>query len=710
MNNKKTYAALDSFRVISAILIIAIHTSPLLSINVTADFILTRIIARAAVPFFFLVTGYFMYPHLEEQDTKYVLGFCKKIGIIYLIAILLYLPLNFYTGYFKNITITQMGKDLIFDGTFYHLWYLPAVILGVLLTSSFILKAGVKNALALSFILYVIGLGGDSYYGLVSQTDGLKNFYDFLFGISSYTRNGIFFAPMFLTLGAWIRSSRKQTGRRQITLGLIFSTIFLFAEGMLLYSFKLQRHDSMYISLIPCMYFLFQMLLLENGKSNKNLRSISLIIYIIHPWVIILVRGFAKIAGLWNILIDNSLIHFVFVSIGSCFFAWMILFIQNRVKKNEPSKTDRAWAEINVDALKENKREVQKKLPPGCELMAIVKANAYGHGSVLISKTLEEAGVNTFGVATLKEGIVLRKNGIRGEILILGLTHPDDLKYLTKYHLTQTVLNYEYASTLNQSGKKIKVHIKIDTGMHRLGEDYSHLERLEQIFAMKNIIVEGMFTHLSVADSLKEEDIAYTKLQVKRFFQVVSSLKEKGYHTGKLHYQSSYGILNYKDSRCDLARVGIVLYGVLSEYSPTKTIMDLRPVLSVRARVGMVRELDENESVSYGRTFTSQRSMKIAAIAIGYADGIPRNLSGKGGYVLIHGKKAPVIGRICMDQLMADVTSIDTVRSGDIATIIGRDGEEQIYCEDLAKWCGTITNEILSRLGERLERVTVHNR
>ena len=706
MNHKKTYATLDSFRIISAIFIIAIHTSPLLSINTTADFVLTRIAARVAVPFFFIVTGYFMYPHIEEGDNEYLFHFCKKIGLTYLIAILIYLPLNFYTGYFKNITINQIGKDIIFDGTFYHLWYLPAVILGVFLMWIFIFKLGLKYTLILSTLLYVIGLGGDSYYGLVSKLDGIKRFYNILFGIFSYTRNGIFFAPMFLTLGAWIHSSKKKINKGQAGIGLFLSAIFLIGEGMVLYHYKFQRHDSMYLFLIPCMYFLFQVLLAANGKGNKNLRTISLIMYIIHPWIIVFVRGFAKVFHLEKIFIDNSLIHFIIVSIGSFLAAWLVAFIENQLKKNGPSKTGRAWKEINLDALKKNKREIQKNLPHGCELMAIVKANGYGHGSVLISKTLQKIGVEAYGVATLKEGVALRKNGIKGEILILGLTHPEDFDCLIKYHLTQTVLDYEYANILNQLGKKIPVHIKIDTGMHRLGEEYNHLEKIEPIFSMKNIIVKGIFTHLCVSDSTKEEDITYSNLQIQRFFQVVSWLKEKGYDTGKLHYQSSYGIVNYKDSRCDLARVGIILYGVFSDHTPKKTILNLQPVLSIKARVAMVRELGKNESVSYGRIFTSPKDMKVAVITIGYADGIPRNISEE-GYVLIHGRRAPIIGRICMDQLMVDITHIESVKSGDIATVIGKDGEEQITCEEFAKWCNTITNEILSRLGDRLEQVYI---
>ncbi|ROR28719.1 serine/alanine racemase [Mobilisporobacter senegalensis] len=705
MNHLKRYASLDSFRLAAAFLIVAIHTSPLISMSAIADFILTRIIARVAVPFFFMVTGYFIYSHIEKKDTRYIIGFCKKLGITYLISVILYLPLNWYAGYFKNITVYQIVKDIIFDGTFYHLWYLPAAVLGVLIITGLLYKLKICGVLLISFLLYLIGLGGDSYYGLVVKADAVKGFYDLLFKVSSYTRNGIFFAPMFLALGVWIGHSKKQISKKLSITGFTLSIILLFIEGMLLYSFKLQRHDSMYIGLIPCMYFLFQFLLLKNGKSKKSLRSISLIIYIIHPWMIVLIRGFGKAVNLEKILINNSLVHFLGVSISSFLFAWVMVLIQTKLKKNEPSKTGRAWAEINLDALKDNAKELQNSLPDGCKLMAIVKANAYGHGDIRIARTLENEGVKVFGVATLAEGVGLRKNGIKGDILILGFTNPKDIDCLIKYCLMQTVLNYEYADTLNRSGKKIRVHIKLDTGMHRLGEDYNHFEELEGIYKMKNIIVDGIFTHLSVADSLKEEDIIYSKMQIEHYFKTVSYLKSKGYNPGKLHYQSSYGILNYKEPRCDYARIGIALYGILSNSNKTKTTLNLQPVMSVKARIALVRELSRNESVSYGRTFTSPKDMKIAVITIGYADGIPRSLSGESGYILIHDKKAPILGRICMDQLIVDVTEIKEVKPNDIATIIGKDGEEEIRCEDFAERCGTITNEILSRLGNRLEYI-----
>lgn len=376
-----------------------------------------------------------------------------------------------------------------------------------------------------------------------------------------------------------------------------------------------------------------------------------------------------------------------------------------RQSKENSAKDNRAWIEINREALRHNARVLQEVLPKPSKLMAVVKANAYGHGDIEVSRTLMNCGIDAFAVATLSEGIHLRKNGIRGEILILGYTHPKDRGCLVRYKLTQTIINCDYAKALNAMGKTIQVHIKVDTGMHRLGVGSEQTIEIEDVFKCENLIVKGMYTHLCVADSLREEDISYTKLQTGRFFQTIAVLQQRGYATGKIHVQSSYGILNYPEFACDYARAGIALYGVLSNRNETCIKVDLQPVLSIKARVAMVRQIEAQESVSYGRLFTAQADMKIATISIGYADGIPRNLFESKGYVLLHSKKAPIIGRICMDQFVIDVSDIEAVKPNDIVTIIGGDGSEQIHCEDFAEKCGTISNEILSRLSNRLEYV-----
>lgn len=714
VHNTIHYSGLDLFRVISAFLIVAIHTSPLMSYSPDADFIFTRIIARAAVPFFFMVSGYFLLPRYfidkeplgtekEKTNNKALVRFLKKTLLLYGAAILIYLPVNFYSGYFYHKNILIILKDILINGTFYHLWYLPAVITGAALVFIFsrYFKAGV--IFVLSLILYGIGLFGDSYYGLSVRIPFLKAVYDFLFSVFDYTRNGFFFAPVFLVLGARIARQKKKLSLKHCFFGIGICSLFLFGEALTLHFYNLQRHNSMYLFLIPVMYYLFQSLLLWQGKDRKKLRSLSMIIYIIHPLAIIIVRGMAKFLGLGAFFIDNSLLHYAAVCVLSLLLGLVYLIFNRHLKKDNPDIYGRAWIEINLNHLKNNVKVINNILPEECTLMAVVKANAYGHGDVRIAEELNKTGIRSFAAATLSEGVNLRKNGIMGEILIFGYTHPRDFIYLIKYNLIQTIVDYQYAQSLNNFGKPVKVHLKIDTGMHRLGEDYNSVSHLQAIFCLSNLIIEGTYTHLSVSDSHRQEDMDFTKAQIDHFYDTIRILKELGCNPGKLHIQSSYGILNYPGLHCDYARIGIALYGVLSSAHDTPQIAAaLKPVLSVKARIVMTKIIEKGDAVSYGRTFTASEERKIATVTIGYADGIPRNL--ENGSVLTAGSKAPIIGRICMDQLMIDVTGIPEVKPGDIVTVIGTDGSLQIKAEEIADQSGTITNELLTRLGNRLNR------
>lgn len=387
------------------------------------------------------------------------------------------------------------------------------------------------------------------------------------------------------------------------------------------------------------------------------------------------------------------------------FAVCLLVFRPVQAKKYRIPNDSRAWAELDLEALRHNAAVLKGLLPKTCELMAVVKANAYGHGDIKVSKALNSWGVSAFAVATLAEGVRLRKNGIKGTILILGYTDPRAVPLLVRCRLTQTVVDCAYAEQLSTCGKKVHVHIKVDTGMHRLGIDYSDIQGLEKIFLYHNLSVDGMFSHLCVSDSLTEDSIAYTKLQTDRFFETAALLQAKGYDTGKLHLQASYGIINYPNLPCDYARAGIALYGVLSDQGETRTNVDLRPVLSIRARIAAVKQIAPGESVSYGRVYIASSPIKAATVTIGYADGLPRNLSEANSYVLLHSQKAPIIGRICMDQLIIDVTQIDNVKPNDVVTLIGTDGVQQIRCEDIAMKCKTITNEILSRLSVRLNNL-----
>lgn len=379
-----------------------------------------------------------------------------------------------------------------------------------------------------------------------------------------------------------------------------------------------------------------------------------------------------------------------------------------------PPQQSRAWAEISREALAHNVRYLQSLLPGSCALMPVIKANAYGHGSVLIARELNALGIYSFCVACISEGMELRQQGITGEILVLGYTHPDQFPLLSQYGLTQTVVDYAYARELSAYACSapafcpLPVHIAVDTGMHRLGEPAEHIGQIREMFALPGLQVTGMYTHLAASDTLDEASKRFTRQQIDAFYRLVTELENRGVSRPRLHLQASYGILHYPLEDVDYARPGIALYGLLSSGADTKRYQDrLCPVLSLRARVASIRQLAPGESAGYGMAYTAVRPTTIADITIGYGDGLPRNLSEGKGAVLLHGQSAPIIGRICMDQLLADVTAIPRLQPGDVAALIGSDGSENISAADLADACGTITNELLSCLGPRLERVLI---
>jgi len=372
---------------------------------------------------------------------------------------------------------------------------------------------------------------------------------------------------------------------------------------------------------------------------------------------------------------------------------------------DKPFERGRAWIEIDTDALAHNIADICSKSPESNEIMAVVKANAYGHGVGAIAGRLVKEGIKAFAVATIAEGVQLRQYVPDGDILVMGYTHPLDAQLLVKNNMIQLVADGAHAKTLHDTGHRIRVHIAIDTGMHRLGIEPSDFSITESIFGLNNLIVEGVATHLASPDSLTENDIDFSKTQMEKFFTLVKKLNDKGYDTGKLHVHSSYGIYNHPESKCHYTRPGIMMYGVRSQNDETQIKSDLHPVLSLRAVIAQVRWIKAGESVSYGRSYTAGGDTKLATVGIGYADGIPRQMSGKNGKAIVHGKKVPVIGRICMDMLMLDVTDVNNVKAGDVATFIGRDGNEEIRCEDVAETAGTITNDVLSGLSGRLPRI-----
>lgn len=689
MNAAEKSGALDYFRLTAAILVIAIHISPLESLAPTADFFLTRVLARTAVPFFFMTTG--MFTDFERPQKAIV-----KLTKAYFAVMLLYVPFSVYSGYFNGLSFLSAARMMIFDGSFYHLWYYPACILGISIVS-LLKKLKTKTAFIAAAMLYVIGLFGDSYYGAASASEPIKAFYGALFQAFSYTRNGFFFAPIYLLLGSEFKNSSLGFSRKRLAVSFSASFSLMTAEAFLLMVFKVPRHDSMYIFMIPTMLTMFALLLSIKIKQQPILRKLSMWIYIIHPAVIILLRGASKIISSDFFTGKELLLYFlttVFSAVISVFieaFAGKLDLIRHALKYPYA----RVWAEIDLNALKNNVEYLRKNAPKNAELMPAIKANAYGHGAVIIAKELSRTKVKAFCVASASEGIELRKHGIKGEILILGYTAPAQISLLKLFGLSQTITDIDYAKLLNKHGK-IHAHLAVDTGMRRLGIRSENYDEIKRVFEMKNLIIDGIFTHLSAVESAAPQNREFTEKQAARFFEITEKIANDGYYP-KQHLLSSCGLLNFARFGGDYVRAGIAIYGGTENSG-------LKPVLSLKTRVTSIRNVFKGEHVGYGLDCIASEDMRIAVLAAGYADGLPRALSDGKGAVLINGRRAPIIGKVCMDMTLADVSGID-LKTGDIAVIIGSFGGETITACDVARAAGTIPNEILSRLGTRVPHV-----
>lgn len=694
------YLGIDRFRIIAAAMVIAIHTSPLFSISQTTDFILVNIICRVAVPFFFIANGFFLY---KSQRQKPLLSFVKKISVYYFICILFYLPLNIYAGYFKSgFSASSLIKDILWNGTFYHLWYFPAAILGAAVAFWLDKQLGLKPALIISAVLYTIGLGGDSYFGVVSAVPAINSFYNLVFNIFDYTRNGLFFAPLFVLLGFHFANNTPKQSNRFYSLGLCASFVLMLMEALLLYSFDVMRHSSMYLFLPAVMFFLFNILMQKTGAGLPVFRRASLYVYIIHPWCIVAVRGAAKLLRLEHILIETSPVFFISV----CALSFALAFLAALIPPphtGTKQKHERAWAVMDENALAHNLNEMRALLPQGAQVMAVVKADAYGHGAVWVAKAMQKQGVTAFAVATMDEGIQLRKHFIYGTILVLGYTPAACASKLRFWRLTQTAVSADHAKQLSATGVRLNIHIKADTGMHRLGISAENTNEIAEIYNLPNLKVGGIFTHLARADGNADDDLKFTKKQIQAFYALTGKLEDMGINTGNTHLQSSYGLLMHPGLHCSYARVGIALYGAHSSASVyTAAQASLKPVMSVFARVASVQTVPQGEWVGYGASHCCQKETKAAIVTFGYADGMPRAISG--GRVLICGQSAPIIGRICMDALMVDVTDIPNAKEGETATIIGTDGLCTIQAEELAQNSKTITNELFTHIGSRVKK------
>ncbi len=372
----------------------------------------------------------------------------------------------------------------------------------------------------------------------------------------------------------------------------------------------------------------------------------------------------------------------------------------------------RAWIELDLKSLRHNVGLIRSLLRPGTGLIAVVKSDALGHKARIVAPCMQELGVDFFAVATLNEAIELREAGITGSILILGHTDPMFLPELLEYRITQTLIDQDHALLLDRAaakaGRRPEAHLKIDTGMHRLGIDARTPAEAAGMFALKNLNITGVYTHLAATDSIAPQDIAYTEMQIDAFYKLIHALKERGVRVPLTHMQNTYGLINYPDITCDRVRVGAMLYGMGSrEPQKSSVVLDLRPVLSLRAKITTTRTLAEGECFGYGMMFRAERKSRIAILPLGYTEGIPRKLACGKGTAIVKGIRVPIAGLVCMDQLALDVTEVPQVNAGDVATFIGRDGDLENEIVDVANAAETLHAEIYCRLGRRLSTVVI---
>ena len=372
----------------------------------------------------------------------------------------------------------------------------------------------------------------------------------------------------------------------------------------------------------------------------------------------------------------------------------------------------RTWAEVSLDNLEHNYRAIKNHIPEGCRFLGVMKADAYGHGAVPLSHALCELGAEYLAVSNLEEAIQLRRGGVRAPMLILGYTPASFADTMVFMDITQEVHSLEYAKELDTAlagtNYILNVHLKLDTGMTRIGFfAYDHertLPELLEVCGLPHLHVEGVFTHFCVADSKAPEDEAFTRTQYARFTAMLDALAAHGIRPELRHCASSGATILYPELALDMVRPGIATYG----HAPSEDaegILDLRPLMTVRTTVAQLREIPEGTSISYGRTYTAERDMRVAVLPIGYADGLLRGLSGKVSF-RIRGRMARSVGRICMDMCMVDVSEIPGIRVGDEAALFGYDTDGTLLpCERIAQQAGTISYEILCGISKRIPRI-----
>jgi len=363
------------------------------------------------------------------------------------------------------------------------------------------------------------------------------------------------------------------------------------------------------------------------------------------------------------------------------------------------------YATVNLAALAHNLSRIKRYLSPGCEIMAVVKANAYGHGAVETAQALAQQGIGRFAVASLDEGIALRQAGLSASIVVLGALFEEQVFDLVAHQLTPVVSDGRILPTLAKAARShpapYPIHLKVETGMGRLGFSPEELlSLLDDPILRSPLQVEGMMTHLADADGA---DGAFTERQLSVFRAMLEQIRQRGLTLPLVHAANSAAIVKFPDAHYSLVRPGIMLYGYHT-LPATIPAPDLRPVLSLRTTIAQLRRIPRGGTVSYNGTFVATRPTRIAVLPIGYADGYSRRLSHRGS-VLIQGRRAPIVGLVCMDMIMVDVTDLAPVQVGEIVTLIGQQGGESIWADEVADWIGTISYEVLCGIGSRVPRL-----
>lgn len=694
----KKNQGIEQFRVILAMMVVAIHCLPLHRLWPNGDILITLTLFRIAVPFFFMISGYYVFSDLATQNSyparQRIWLFIKKQLQVYLIATLLFLPLAWYSGILGlNMPLDTFIQTLLVNGILYHLWYFPAIITGGLLVMGLLTRLSFKQVFFIAVGLYVVGLGGDSWSGLAAQTP-ITPLYSLIFQLLDGTRNGIFFAPLFLILGVLARRFAKKPASPHRYSYLMISLICLLLESYLLHHFTTPKHDSMYVFLPFVLLFLFP--IIQQWQAPviwKQAGRLSLWLYLLHPYTIAVTHFLSQKLP----LLQNNLINFLVV-LGLTIGVVHGLFALQKLlpfPKKTPLHLQRAAKEFSAPALLHNLQEIKRLIPATTKVMAVVKADAYGCDAQLVARTLERVGVDFFAVATIEEAIELRRAGIKSRLLILGYTSAQRAKELNRYSLIQTIVSEAHGQALARTGLPIECHLAVDTGMHRLGVS-PDLETVRRLYALPSLKITGIFSHLGSSDQLDTASILRTQAQIICFDDLLAGLSARNIAYGLTHLQSSYGILNYPEKQYDYVRPGILLTGSLSvPNEPTKQKINVQPILTLKALLVDKKTVAAGEAIGYGLATVFDRPTTIGIVSIGYCDGVPRALSNQGFQLSYQGVLLPQVGLICMDMLLIDLTDYPELAV-------------ESWLEVISDWTNTadqaqtIPNELISRLGSRV--------